>query len=167
MLYGRTQYAHPSRFIDEMPRELLDSNISESRSFQAATQPDPTLPARAGRAGALCLRCGPARRRSSPARAQSVPLPDFTAGCRVRHKAFGDGMVVSGGGVKPMGGDALLEIAFDQKGTKRLMGQVRGAVYAENLRRYRIMKAPQAEWCDVALGLSKHFDRENPSVKRI
>ena len=25
--------------------------------------------------------------------------------------------------VKPMGGDALLEIAFDQKGTKRLMAK--------------------------------------------
>ena len=54
------------------------------------------------------------------ARNLSAPLPDFTAGCRVRHKAFGDGMVVS---VKPMGGDALLEIAFDQKGTKRLMAK--------------------------------------------
>ena len=38
----------------------------------------------------------------------------------MRDKAFGDGRVVS---VKPMGGDALLEIAFDQKGTKRLMAK--------------------------------------------
>ena len=36
---------------------------------------------------------------------------------------FGEGMVVS---VKPMGGDALLEIAFDTKGTKRLMGKQAG-----------------------------------------
>ena len=119
MLYGRTQYAHPSRFIDEMPRELLDSNISESRSFQAATQPDPTLP-RAQVARARYVSAAASMPSVDPARAQSVPLPDFTAGCRVRHKAFGDGMVVS---VKPMGGDALLEIAFDQKGTKRLMAK--------------------------------------------
>ena len=119
MLYGRTQYAHPSRFIDEMPRELLDSNISESRSFQAATQPDPTLP-RAQVARARYVSAAASTPSVAPARAQSVPLPDFTAGCRVRHKAFGDGMVVS---VKPMGGDALLEIAFDQKGTKRLMAK--------------------------------------------
>ena len=119
MLYGRTQYAHPSRFIDEMPRELLDSNISESRSFQAATQPDPTLP-RAQVARARYVSAAASTPSVVPARAQSVPLPDFTAGCRVRHKAFGDGMVVS---VKPMGGDALLEIAFDQKGTKRLMAK--------------------------------------------
>ena len=36
----------------------------------------------------------------------------------VRHKAFGRGMVLS---VQPMGGDALIEIAFDDVGTKRLM----------------------------------------------
>ena len=39
------------------------------------------------------------------------------------HKAFGDGLIVS---VKPLGGDALLEIAFDQKGTKRLMAKSAG-----------------------------------------
>ena len=36
----------------------------------------------------------------------------------VDHKAFGRGMVLS---VQTMGGDALVEIAFDNVGTKRLM----------------------------------------------
>ncbi len=36
------------------------------------------------------------------------------------HKAFGKGMVLS---VMKMGGDALLEVAFDQVGTKRLMAK--------------------------------------------
>ena len=46
---------------------------------------------------------------------------DFAARLpKLFHKAFGDGLIVS---VKPMGGDALLEIAFDQKGTKRLMAK--------------------------------------------
>ena len=36
----------------------------------------------------------------------------------VEHTAFGKGMVVS---VRPMGGDALLEVAFDNVGTKKLM----------------------------------------------
>ncbi len=34
------------------------------------------------------------------------------------HKAFGTGMILN---VTPMGGDALVEIAFDKGGTKRLM----------------------------------------------
>ena len=36
----------------------------------------------------------------------------------VEHSAFGTGMVVS---VRPMGGDALVEVAFDGIGTKKLM----------------------------------------------
>ena len=36
----------------------------------------------------------------------------------VIHKSFGRGMVLS---VLPMGNDALLEIAFDKTGTKKLM----------------------------------------------
>ena len=38
----------------------------------------------------------------------------------VQHTAFGRGMVLS---VVKMGGDALLEIAFDQIGTKKLMAK--------------------------------------------
>lgn len=116
LLYGRTQYAHPSRFVDEMPRELLDSNIVANRMFAAATQPEPDLP-RAQINRARAMSSAPSLGGTPKA---AAPLPDFTPGCRVRHKAFGDGMIVS---VKPMGGDALLEIAFDQKGTKRLMAK--------------------------------------------
>ena len=36
----------------------------------------------------------------------------------VCHAAFGTGMVLS---VQPMGGDALVEVAFDNVGTKRMM----------------------------------------------
>ena len=119
LLYGRTQYAHPSRFIDEMPEELLDSNIVESRRFSSATAPDPLdrpQVTRARYASAAAKQSAAV----SPAAKASVPLPNYAAGDRVRHRAFGDGMIVS---VKPMGGDALLEIAFDKKGTKRLMAK--------------------------------------------
>ena len=39
-------------------------------------------------------------------------------GDMVEHSAFGKGMVVS---LRPMGGDALIEVAFDGVGTKKLM----------------------------------------------
>ena len=45
-------------------------------------------------------------------------VADWHKGDMVEHKAFGKGMVLS---IQPMGGDALIEIAFDQVGTKRLM----------------------------------------------
>ncbi|MGN1004276.1 MAG: ATP-dependent DNA helicase PcrA, partial [Oscillospiraceae bacterium] len=53
-----------------------------------------------------------------PAAAKSGPLPDFHKGDMLMHKAFGKGMVLS---IQPMGGDALIEIAFDTVGTKKLM----------------------------------------------
>ena len=53
------------------------------------------------------------------AAAQSSPLlGQYQKGQMVRHTAFGDGMILA---VTPMGGDALLEVAFDGIGTKKLM----------------------------------------------
>ena len=49
--------------------------------------------------------------------------PSFAVGDRVAHKAFGDGVVAA---VKPMGGDALLEVDFETAGTKRLMMRAAG-----------------------------------------
>ena len=43
---------------------------------------------------------------------------DFRKGDTVEHDVFGRGLVLS---VLPTGNDKMLEIAFDQIGTKRLM----------------------------------------------
>ena len=45
---------------------------------------------------------------------------ELNQGDMVMHAAFGRGMVLS---VMKMGGDALLEIAFDDIGTKKLMAK--------------------------------------------
>ena len=50
--------------------------------------------------------------------AAPAAVPSFQKGDMVKHKAFGQGMILS---VQKMGGDALVEIAFDDVGTKRLM----------------------------------------------
>ncbi len=50
--------------------------------------------------------------------APSTGLMQLEKGDMVRHTAFGQGMVLS---VRPMGGDALVEVAFDQVGSKKLM----------------------------------------------
>ena len=46
------------------------------------------------------------------------PVIDFRKGDTVEHDVFGRGLVLS---VLPTGNDKMLEIAFDQIGTKRLM----------------------------------------------
>lgn len=58
----------------------------------------------------------PSARKDSASSA--VPLPDYKVGDQVNHSAFGSGLILT---LKPMGNDALVEIAFDTVGTKRLM----------------------------------------------
>ena len=55
--------------------------------------------------------------------AAGKPMLQLSAGDQVNHKTFGDGMVIS---VTPMGGDALIEVAFEQVGTKKLMLKTAG-----------------------------------------
>ena len=56
--------------------------------------------------------------RRSGASSAGAPMLQLQKGDMVEHTAFGQGMVLS---MRPMGGDALVEVAFDQVGTKRLM----------------------------------------------
>ena len=67
----------------------------------------------------------PARNRSSDARRtpQKKRQQSFAVGEMVEHTAFGRGMILT---VLPMGSDALLEVAFDNVGTKRLMANSAG-----------------------------------------
>lgn len=115
LMYGQTRYARPSRFLQEIPAELLDSNLTErARQAEAeqaqkkAYRPRSTVNPSYRSASAL----------QSSMTTSSVPT--FAYGDRVMHKAFGEGMITS---VNPMGGDQLLEIAFTSKGTKRLMAK--------------------------------------------
>ena len=52
------------------------------------------------------------------------PMLELNPGDMIQHAAFGRGMVLS---VMKMGGDALLEIAFDDIGTKKLMAKTASA----------------------------------------
>ena len=105
MLYGRTSTNRPSRFIDEIPPELLTGKKAElPKSYQKPAQPQKRL-------------YNNWTNSLSGGKPQAA-LPDFRKGDMVVHDTFGRGMVLS---VLKMGNDAMLEIAFDQVGTKRLM----------------------------------------------
>ena len=60
----------------------------------------------------------------SAAPAAPTPCLELNQGDMVMHAAFGRGLVLS---VRKMGGDALLEIAFDDIGTKKLMAKTASA----------------------------------------
>ena len=111
MLFGRTSANRVSRFIEEIPDADLDRGYvprgygysDPPRGFEQSIR-KPQRPA-------------PVRPIITPATAAAVP-PEFRKGEMVEHKSFGQGMIVS---MTPMGGDFLVEIAFDKVGTKRLM----------------------------------------------
>ncbi len=119
MLYGRTSGSLPSRFLSEIPPEFIErsgqpsyqhSSTEEDRRIAAAP-----IPMGAERRGYTTPRVQTAAPASSPASAGSGA---YNKGDMVDHAAFGRGMILS---LSPMGGDALLEIAFDKVGTKKLM----------------------------------------------
>ena len=116
MLYGKTGATMPSRFLREIPEDLLLRKGTPSRPLQGMVS---------------WQQQAPVQRRSvtsNPyitATTGSAPVfVDYNKGDMVHHKAFGKGMVIS---VVKMGGDALLEIVFDDIGTKRLMAKTASA----------------------------------------
>ncbi len=138
MLFGRTSNNRPSRFAGEIPAELLDQS---GRSYldpapaeegwdefdqtpRVSTYREPYRPAYG--AGERRNTYTPGRPQKTASRpvfrsALSEPgpaLPEYRKGDMLEHKAFGRGMVLS---AQKMGGDVLLEIAFDGVGNKRLM----------------------------------------------
>ena len=114
MIFGSTSRNKPSRFIQEIPEDLVVR--SRSRSWKKP-QPGIDLPTSAFEARVVTTESA---RNFGPASVihAEPPAIQFRAGDRVLHKTFGTGMIVS---VSPMGNDTLLEIAFDTVGTKKLM----------------------------------------------
>ena len=142
MLFGRTSANRPSRFVGEIPPELMeqtgrtpmsqpDGFGDDSWDYPRATRPTYGGTSFGGAARPTAGSYGTSRPAARPSgiqggytprpaatAAKGAGLPDFHKGDMLNHKAFGIGMVLS---IQPMGGDALIEIAFDKVGTKKLM----------------------------------------------
>ena len=137
-LYGRTTPCMPSRFLNEIPEENMEwlskprprsesweerdsdygdrgygssyGGYGQRSAAPVVTHREPAEP----KAGALRSAAGA----SKAAPKAAAPRMQIQAGETVEHDAFGRGLVLS---VRAMGGDALVEVAFDSVGTKKLM----------------------------------------------
>jgi DNA helicase-2/ATP-dependent DNA helicase PcrA len=101
-MHGVDSYGAPSRFIAEIPAQLVEEvrpRVQVSRPSYAPAQRPPNLPAR----GPRFLDDGPG----------SLKL-----GQRVRHQKFGDGVVLN---VEGQGSNARVQVNFERQGTKWLM----------------------------------------------
>lgn len=116
MLYGRTTASLPSRFIKEIPEDITlrkggfytpAASVTTRGSYRPYTTVSPAV-------------------KNSSLHVTTKPTShiELNRGDMVMHAAFGRGMVLS---VIKMGGDALLEIAFDDIGTKKLMANTASA----------------------------------------
>ena len=113
MLYGHTDRNRKSRFLKEVPKELVEKveqeGVSQIVSSAASSFGE------VGSIKSMSLRQQlNIRKNEKP----TVETQTFAAGDRIKHKIFGEGTVLS---AEPMGNDTLLEIAFDLRGTKKLM----------------------------------------------
>jgi DNA helicase-2/ATP-dependent DNA helicase PcrA len=113
MIFGSTNRNRPSRFLNEIPEELTEHTAA--RSWKQP-QPGVVLPVSAKEVRAAAMES--ALHFGAPESAHAQKAPVFKPGDTVVHRAFGKGMILS---TTPMGNDTLLEIAFDTKGTKKIM----------------------------------------------
>jgi len=129
MLYGRTSAALPSRFLKEIPEEYLARKGGYRRvqdtGYGYGSSPGYNTSYGQYPSYTPAVRKPAAKRTESTmvSSAKSTYL-ELNQGDMFLLAAFGKGMVLS---VMKMGGDALLEIAFDDIGTKKLMAKTASA----------------------------------------
>ena len=110
--YGEQEYTIPSRFLDDLPPELVNGSWRRSKQKtgskgQGAGNKKQDARGKRQEAGGKRQEAGGKRQDSQ-----------FRAGQRVRHATFGKGLVI---GSRADGGDEIVTIAFDEVGLKRLM----------------------------------------------
>ena len=114
LLYGQTQRNKPSRFIDEIPEEYMEKNDKTKRTtISSGSGSQLSERTYGGRKQSTYLQ----ERAAAQAKTSASGGEKFSAGDRISHRKFGEGTVLS---ATPMGNDTLLEISFDEGGTKKL-----------------------------------------------
>ena len=135
MLFGKTASAMPSRFIREIKSGHIEvvepkntfggmdfdytggfANNSYGTKKPTGSNPPPHRNSEFRFSDSGNMRPPPTTAQNSQFSAPSSQ--SFKKGDAVSHKAFGNGIIT---GSSPAGGDALLEIAFDEVGTKRML----------------------------------------------
>ena len=108
LMYGRTQYNPPSRFIKELPEKCVnfeDLSLGISRETARPRQRTHSISKEFYTRPAVSTK-------------SASSFNKFSVGERVSHPAFGEGTVLS---VLDLAADVMYEVAFDNSGTKKLM----------------------------------------------
>jgi DNA helicase-2/ATP-dependent DNA helicase PcrA len=110
MLFGNTNRNRISRFIKELPSEYL-----ETQQQQIERKPVDTNAPKIVASTNIPLQAQIANKKRIEKPTVNV---EFAVGDRVSHNIFGEGTVLA---ATKMSNDTMLEVAFDSKGTKKIM----------------------------------------------
>lgn len=121
LMFGSTTHNPPSRFLGEIPQTLTErTGVTSYSSFKRSAESEPYRDF-----GEDFTSGKPIKRGFSGAASSTKPQTpaagggnSFKIGDTVKHKVFGTGVVLS---AQKVGNDTLLEIAFENSGTKKLM----------------------------------------------
>lgn len=114
-LYGRTNVNPASRFLDDIPEDLLNIDKIVTKKKNTASNTD-NLKSYAN--SHMISWKKPKEKQIKNKPESNVDSSDIKPGTKVMHKKFGTGMIIS---INGTGDKAELTIAFDQKGIKKLM----------------------------------------------
>ena len=112
MLFGHSTRNRPSRFLSELPEDIVEKKQKEIVKNANPDVPQPKIARRADIASSKII---------TSSFGNKPVMMNYTAGMKVVHNTFGEGVIIS---VKQMASDCMLEIAFDSVGTKKLMGKI-------------------------------------------
>ena len=133
MIFGRTTANKVSRFVDEIPEEHIEKRNAQRPSHNAERRPEMQFASKSRYASARQYSMNaPAHRPAPPSApsAQAKPAPDYSAGDRIVHQAFGAGTLTK---MTPMGGDFLIEISFDSGKDEEAHAPRRRSAYEKSL----------------------------------
>ena len=119
--YGQTVYNPVSRFVKEIPDELITEEDMTGENAMPDVERRPITPAERTKRRIAehtdIITVGRTDAASTGAAREAAK--SLVPGDRVLHLTFGEGIILS---AKPMGSDVLFEVMFDKAGTKKLMG---------------------------------------------
>ncbi len=110
MLFGMTTSNPRSRFLGEIQGDCIEQ-VQSKKNVAAGTR-------KVEMVQSISLQQQLASRRNHHPQKTAAKSVNYSVGARVRHKIFGEGTILS---VTDMANDSMLEIGFDQVGTKKVM----------------------------------------------
>lgn len=110
MLFGMTTSNPRSRFLGEIQGDCMEQ-VQSKKNVATGTR-------KVEMVQSISLQQQLASRRNHHPQKTAAKSVNYSVGTRVRHKIFGEGTILS---ITDMANDSMLEIGFDQVGTKKVM----------------------------------------------